>query len=624
MSLRALASFAWLLVATSAWAQEESEEFYYEYDFAWDIAPRLVQAGCATAECHGGATGRGGFKLSLFGTDPRADYDAIVEELDGRRIDRLDPERSLVLRKPTLDLEHGGGLRWNEDDDAVRVLREWIAAGAPFRADDPFVPQRLELERIESGLQRSFGLRVLAIDAQGRAREVGDRATISSSDPDALRVRGGVVTHARAPGWIFARFQQLDARLEVPGGELRELDAARADPLLLARRLCFDLVGRWPTPEELRRYLAWAEGERLGAYARELVDGAEFAAHFARFVDRWLGSSPGALTSEELALAPLDRIAREALRGGGRSALLRRRSDPRDRMEHFAGAFLGLRLECARCHNHPADRWTQRDHLAFSAPFVDPRPDASPGPFFDPASGERIEPRFLGTSASASEAAFAEAALVDWLLSEQRERFAENLANRLAAFLLGAGLVEPLDDHRTTNPPRDLALLRELRERLLAARFEARPVLLWLCATEHYQRPSDPSPEAPTAAEGLRRARVLRPEELLPAIARALDAPPPELQADASPLARELELLHGEPLERVLRAPGNLLEVLAELEPSAERALEELYLALLTRPPREAERALLLPRFASGAVRLEVLREIARALILTREIGAHR
>ncbi|MBL8897556.1 MAG: DUF1553 domain-containing protein, partial [Planctomycetes bacterium] len=302
----------------------------------------------------------------------------------------------------------------------------------------------------------------------------------------------------------------------------------------------------------------------------------------------------------------------------------RRRSDPRDRMEHFAGAFLGLRLECARCHNHPADRWTQRDHLAFSALFVDPRPDGSAGLFFDPASGERIAPRFLGANASAGEAAFADAALVDWLLAEQRERFAENLANRLAAFLLGAGLVEPLDDHRTTNPPRDVALLRELRERLLAANFDARPVLLWLCTTEHYQRRIDPSPEETAAAPGLRRARVLRPGELLPAIARALDAPPPEQQADASPLARELELLHGEPLERVLHAPGNLLHVLAELEPSAERALEELYLALLTRPPREAERELLLPRFASGVARLEVLREIARALILTREIGAHR
>ncbi|MBL8898827.1 MAG: DUF1549 domain-containing protein, partial [Planctomycetes bacterium] len=369
MSSRALASFALLLVASSARAQDASAESAYDFDFAWDIAPRLVQAGCATAECHGGATGRGGFKLSLFGTDPHADYEAIVEELDGRRIDRLDPERSLVLRKPTLDLEHGGGLRWNEDDDAVRVLRDWIAAGAPFRAREPFVPQRLELARIESGELNSLRLRVLAIDAQDRAREAGDRASLSSSDPDALRVRAGVVAHAGAPGWIFARLGQLDARLEVPGPERHEPDAARADPLLLARRLCFDLVGRWPTPEELRRTLARDEEERVAAYARELVDGAEFAAHFARFVDRWLGSSPGSLASEELASAPLDRIAREALRAGGRSALLRRRSDPRDRMEHFAGAFLGLRLECARCHNHPADRWTQRDHLAFSALF---------------------------------------------------------------------------------------------------------------------------------------------------------------------------------------------------------------------------------------------------------------
>jgi hypothetical protein len=627
MNARVLASFALLLGAVSGRAQDAQRASTYDYDFAWDIAPRLVQAGCATAECHGGATGRGGFKLSLFGTDPRADYAAIVEELDGRRIDRLDPARSLILRKPTRELEHGGGLRWEEGDPSVTVLRDWIAAGAPFRGGEPFVPVRIELRWTEHEII-GFALEVRAFDAQGRERWATDRATYQSSHPEAIHVtrNGGLRVEAdfySRSAWIFARLGQLDAGL-VWGGSTDPEPGQRAEDHTLARRLCFDLCRRWPTATELNRFFALPAAERVDAFAREWMASAEFEARFARFLDAWFANDDRGAGMRSGTARTLDALAREALADGARSTLLRRRSDPRDRAEHFAGAFLGLRLECARCHNHPADSWKQSDHLAFSALFVEPRPDGSAGLFFDPASGERIAPRFLGASADAGADALDPEALAEWILSEQRERFATNAANRLAAFLLGRGLVMPLDDHRTTNPPRDEALLGELRTRLIDARFDPRPVLHWLACTPHYQRASAPSADAEAEEHALRRARVLTTSELLHAVARALDAPLPAESPAESPLASELGLLAGDSIDELLQAPGNMLEVLAEFGGSDDDVLDELYLALLTRRPKAEERSLFAPRFASGEPRIAVLRGIARALILSREIGAHR
>lgn len=627
---RILGALLLLTPLVSAAAQVANDA---NYDFAWDIAPRLTQAGCASAECHGGATGRGGMKLSLFGTDPRADYAAIVEDLDGRRIDRLDPARSLILRKPTLDLDHGGGLRWNEEDHAVQVLREWITAGAPYRGAEAFQPVALELLLEERG--EGSHVRAIARDADGNATHVTDRVVFQCSDPFALRVRqDGRLDeqNPQAKAWIFARLGQLDARVYWRGSQSIEVERVeeRADESRLLRRLYFDLLERWPTADDQRRYFAAAPQSRYAAEVRRLLDGAEFAARFDRFLDAWLERPAMAPSRSEEAVFKLDRIARETLNRSARAAAWNQRRDPRDRAEAFAKSYLGLRLECARCHNHPFDRWTQDDHLSFAALFVDARPDGAAGKFFDPEQGAVIAPRFLDRSSDADRSWSEPAALANWLIADQRERFAINAANRLIAWTLGRGLVEPLDDHRTTNPPLDEALLAEVTEQLLASSFDVRDTLFWLLNTDLYQRATRVSHgalEESTEPDLLaaRPVRVLDRDELLRAVCRALDAPDPETGASASPLSSELELLHGERIEAALHAPGNLLSVLAEFGGADEVAMiEELYLALLTRSPTAAELSVCQATYSAAPSSLAGLRAVARAMILTREIGAHR
>jgi hypothetical protein len=373
------------------------------------------------------------------------------------------------------------------------------------------------------------------------------------------------------------------------------------------------------------------------------------------------------------ASVPLDRLARSFFASrregdaGAAADLLARFGDPRDRAEFAGRAFLGIRIGCARCHNHPLDRWTRSDHLAFSAFFADPRPapegGVRSGLLFHPESGEVIEPRLLPSDDGQTNAAASPCEARDASPGDTRSLdggdalagfvaghplFAQSFANRVFAALLGRGLVEPLDDHRLSNPAVHEPVLDHLAAFLRGSGFDLRALVLHIVTSRLYSLSSS-SVSGVAASEGpggphdgvvdlerrffaRRESRSLPPWLFIESVHQVLGVPLPaegtypDLLPEP-PLSRQLALLNGPLLHRALAAPGNEVEAVFDFAGGAEEQLEALFLLVLSRPPRSEEQAALLPLLLGKSARGEVLaagKDLALSLFLSREFGSLR
>lgn len=621
--------------------------------FEHEVLPWLQKQGCASAYCHGSASGQGGFKLSLFGSDAAADWETIVLGHEGRRLDLREPEQSLLLQKPTLALRHGGGRRLQTDSAAWRALRAWIDAGAAYRDEQPAALARLELVAAPQGFRA-----LASFERAGAAesRDVTALALWNSTDPRVATVGDdGQVTQLGAGiTWITARYGNLTERAEVvvpfaepqaPPVIAHPLAAAwrahlarlgleappKASSWLLARRLHLDLAGRVPTEQELAEFLADPDPGRT---ADRLFARPEFAEVWARHFADWLELPPQLRSRVELWLAqqiPANELVRRLLAGpaspnqfGDTGSWLARIGDPRDRAELVARSLLGIRVGCARCHDHPLDRWRMDEHLAFSACFASPR--AAPegamtqGELFAP-DGSVVTPLLLPLgNLDRAPGDDRRAAIAAFVLDESHGMFARNLANRLHATLFGRGLVEPVDDHRAGNPAVDEAMLDVLADTLRAADCDLRAGLRLLVTSGLYAASSRPgeNPQDAQQAELLARrsVRALTPELWSRAVAwiAGAEAPAPP----GSPLSRELALLNGELLHHLL-ARGTVLDAPADLGGDAGEQIDWLYRTILSRPPTAAERAHV--SSALGERRHEDWRRLAYALLAGREFG---
>ncbi len=522
----------------SAVAQELSPEF----SFSTRILPVLTKAGCNTGACHGAATGQGGFKLSLLGYDPDHDHEAITRELGGRRVDLGAPEQSLLLRKPTRQLEHEGGRRIPRGSDAYQVRLEWLAAGAPYGARD------LRVTRIDvtpTGLLlkpgKSQALKATARLSNGTVEDVTPLALYTTNDDGIAEVdREGVVT-IRNRGMTAIRVRYLgqvaavrvgapyqDGRLatvsfpaqnfidELVLNELKRLripPSPLCDDATFLRRVHLDVVGRLPTREEITSFIARtaAAGER-----RQVIDQLLASADF---VDFWTLKLADLLVLNSKKMGddgvrayhdwlrqqiadevPLDRVVRELLTAQGDPARVgpanfhRLTTDPRDMGEFVSRALLGTRVACARCHNHPFDRWTMDDYYRFAAYFartgfenqqVVQRPF---GEVQHPKTGKDVPPRPLGaTEGTSDRAGDRRVALADWLTAPDNPLFARAIVNRVWKELLGRGLVEPVDDLRPTNPPSNPALLDALAGEFVRQRYDLRKLVRVIVSSRTYQ-----------------------------------------------------------------------------------------------------------------------------------------
>jgi hypothetical protein len=512
--------------------------------FECQVMPLLARYGCNSGGCHGKAEGKNGFKLSVFGFDPVADHQALVQEGRGRRFFPASPENSLFLRKATGQIAHGGGKRFATDNLHYQRLLRWISEGAQFEPGPAIVAVEVEPKQLVMGFGDSQQLRVTAIDAAGKRRcvtleaqfesnasviaAVNQRGRIQASDlpgEAAILVRylGNVsicrVTVPR-PGVKFVRppknnfidrhaWDQL-TRLGIAPSEL-------ADDATFLRRVFLDTIGTLPTAAEARAFLADTRPDKRARLIDQLLERPEYADYWAMRwsdlleVDRDRIKPAGAvaitrwLRKQFSENRPYNEFVRDIVlaRGNtaeeGPAAFYKALTTPEDMSRSFSQLFLGVRIACAQCHHHPSERWGQEEYFALAGFFTSVGRKQLPGEIEaivpvkgtdlnHPRTGRPVPAHALGApAADFSGIGDRRTVLADWMTAPDNPFLARAIANRLWAHYFGRGLVEPLDDLRATNPATNEPLLEELTKHLREAKFDLKAFTRTLLNSRLYQ-----------------------------------------------------------------------------------------------------------------------------------------
>ena len=544
----------------SPWARADEAP-----SFRNEIMPALSKAGCNLGTCHGNQNGKGGFKLSLRGQDPADDYRSITREQFGRRANPLDPAGSLLLLKPTMQVAHQGGLRLKRGSPQYETLRKWIEAGLP--SNDAAAARLVSLEVTPSEqvlVQPHHDLQInaTAIFSDGSRRDVTDLVVYESSGSEVSISAEGLARFA-APGeaTVLVRFLHLQhpvrlalvpQRADFVWSEsaphnyvdehvLAKLRSLRINPSQLSgdsefiRRAYLDALGVLPTAAEARSFVADVSPAKRARLIDTLLIRPEFAENWALKWSDLLKNEEKVVDQKGVKLfhewirdsfaqnKPLDQFVRELVAARGSTYespaanYYRVNRDPVSRAEATSQLFLGIRLQCAKCHNHPFDRWTQDDYYRWTALFArvdykiveNNRPDdndkhqfdgeqivllADKGEVQDPRTRENATPKFLGSDGPVlTENADRLAPLADWLTSANNELFVRSQVNRIWYHLLGRGLVEPIDDFRGTNPPVNPLLLDALARDFVDHRFDVRHLVRTIMQSRTYQLAAEPN-----------------------------------------------------------------------------------------------------------------------------------
>ncbi len=546
-----------LLLTAVATAAEDAPTFRN------DVLPILSKAGCNTGGCHGALAGKGGFRLSLFGYNPEADWNAITRESRGRRLDLGDPAASLFLTKPTTALAHKGGRRLAVDSEDYRLIARWIEAGAPPpRAEDARLTT-LKVTPAGSILPKgaSLPLTVTAVYSDGRERDVTRWAKLTSTDETVAEVAKDGTVKIIGPGqgavsvWFSSRIviASLTSPWEhdVPAGvftaEPREnlvdrhvLDQLQrlhlksspaADDATLVRRLYLDLTGKLPTPEEAKAFSADAAPDRISRLTDDLMKRPEFTDYWTYKWSDVLLVNGGKLRPAAVKAyydwvrtrvannTPWDALARELVtaRGSatenGATNFFAVHQDPETMAENVSQAFLSLSIGCAKCHNHPLEKWTNDQYYSFANLFArvrakgwggDPRSGDGQRTLYVLDQGDLIQPRTGRPQPPAPLDAPPIAmddphdrreVLAGWLASPANPYFTRAIVNRVWANFMGPGLVESVDDLRASNPASNEALLAALAEDLIAKKYDLRSLMKLIVTSRTYARSSRTLPE---------------------------------------------------------------------------------------------------------------------------------
>lgn len=517
--------------------------------FRNDVLPIFTRAGCNTGRCHGSASGKDGFRLSLFGYDPPGDHFRLTREMSGRRINLAAPEDCLLVNKALAKVPHTGGRRLDAESPHYETLMGWLIAGAEPDPEETPRPVSLEVyprEAVFADRQEEQRLIAVARYSDGSDRDVTDLAVfLSNNDAVATVSNAGLVTGTGPGGaFILARFDQFTqgaaiivrpgtpytARASTSTNAIDRLVAARWQNMHLTpsevctdetflRRATLDLIGLLPTPAEREQFLNDADPAKRAKLVDALLVRDEF-------LDLWImkwaeilqirtanGSSRKGLQLYDRWLrdqirsgATIDQVVRQILPAQGgtfenpATGYYQTETSPQLLAENVAQALLGTRIQCAQCHNHPFDRWTMDDYYGFAAFFSqvgykqaqDPREltifNAGIGEMLHPVDGRPVAPQFLGGGAApGAPGDDYRQALADWLASADNVPFAQNVANIVWAHFLGVGIVDPVDDVRVSNPPSNPQLLQELGRRVTAYRFDIRPLVRDICTSQTYQ-----------------------------------------------------------------------------------------------------------------------------------------
>ena len=717
------------------------------FSFQQDIGGILTKRGCNDSSCHAGVKGRGGFKLSLNALDPKEDYRWIVKGgayqvmslesagPESPRIDLSQPENSLLLRKPTLILPHGGGERLTAESSDYRTLLDWIQSGAPYERQD----SEVEVERVtlfpEERVLDAEGTQQVLVTAHlagGRTRDLTQQASYQSSNEEVLTVTDSGRVRARTTGettlivrtaghTVSARFGVISEPMQATPsppphnfiddyvfGKLSRFKIP-ASPLSgdaeFLRRVCLDLTGTLPPPGRVREFIASRDPHKRTKLIDALLDSPEYVDYWTFRFGRLFRVAAGAVGGAEHAYTywrwvweniaqnksyreiALERLAAQGYGGASRHFLsYGEEAKAADIMPEEVRVFLGRRLDCAQCHDHPYEQWSQdqfwglasffgqisrTEWTGFGAAVLFDDPDGRQPDFGEsaetvkvihPRRKQLVKPAFLDGQAIASEGiGHPRREFARWVT--EHPFFAETLVNRMWGHLFGRGLVDPVDDFRSTNPPTHPDLLKALAEDCRRNGYDLKQILRRITRSRTYQLASTPreSNRQDTLNYSHFIPKPLEAEVLLDAISQVTgvpevfengqggQAPPgtraiqlevpdiypsdflqmygrpsllqiPEIKASPS-LNQALHMLVGTTYTEKISRKGGRLDRLIQSNASHREVIRELYLAALSRFPSSLEMAELESALSNSSDKRRAWEDLMWSLITSREFA---
>ena len=701
---------------------------HQDREISWrlDVMPVFMRGTCNSGGCHGAARGKDGFRLSLFGMDPAGDFERVTREMPGRRINLAIPEESTMIEKAIGAVPHSGNQCFDDKSEYYKTLIEWVTKGAPN--DKPEVakvtgievfPKQIVLEG--AGARQQMTVRATYSD--GTDRDVTSLALyMSNNDPVATIDKNGLIQSGdRGAAFTLARFDvysttaqvlvipdklqyerpklaeanYIDTHVNENLHKLRILPSGICTDEEYIRRAFIDVVGVYPKPEDVRKFLADANPKKREALIDELTQRKEFT---EVWVMKWAellqirSGIPGnnnqppfyknALLyynwlSERIAKnIPLNEIVIELLSASGGTVsnpavnFYQTELDQLKLTENVAQVFMGMRIQCAQCHNHPFDRWTMDDYYGFKAFFSQIGRKNTDDPqeviIFNNKSGESrhfltqavMKPKFLGgESPELKPGEDRRKVLANWMASPENPFFARNIANIMWAHFFGSGIVDPVDDVRVSNPPSNPELLTALATNLTEYKYDMRRMVKDICTSMTYQRSSQVNETNALDKLNFSHAQVrrVRAEALLDRISQITETPNKfqglplgaravqiadgavstyflstfgrakresvcscEVKMEPT-LSQALHLMNGDAVHDRIKS-GKVVAKLVSEKKSDREVVDELFIRVFGRPPKEKEWASIQQAVADAPeARQTVLEDLFWALLNSKE-----
>ncbi|MBD3674042.1 MAG: DUF1553 domain-containing protein, partial [Planctomycetaceae bacterium] len=696
-------------------------EVHRPISFQNETLAALTKSGCNMGACHGSPSGKGGFRLSLRGYDPPLDILTLRSEAYARRTNVMEPDASLILRKPLMEVSHAGGRRLKAGDASHTTLRSWIAEGLKLDRDEEPTLEKIEVfprQRVLHQPAEQQQLTVTGTFSDGSKRDLTALTVFSSSNENVAGVNeeGLVEKTGRGESAILARYlDKMDTSYltfleEVPGfawnnpeqnNFIDELAFAKMKQLQILpseicsdeeflRRATLDCIGRLPTISETQAFLNDASPDKRNRLIDKLLESEDYATFWTlkwsdvlranskklketgvHKFNRWLFES---VRTDK----PLDQLADELLTARGSTNInpaanyWRASRDPQDATETTAQLFLGIRIQCAKCHNHPFERWSQDNYYGIAAAFARIGRKNGPGIeeeiIFTQNSGEVKQPRtgetmkvhlLLKGDVDVPAEEDRREVFADWLTSEENPFFAKATVNRIWGHLLGRGIVEPVDDFRDSNPPSNAELLDTLAQKFVENNYSQKWAIRTIMQSRLYQLSSKKNEfnAEDEIYNSHASTRLLSAEQLLDAICQVTDVPekfpgvpagmratqladPPKNhyflkifgqpqremaceceRSDESNLSQALQMINGPVVHNKLRdSNGRIAQMIAEKK-TDEEIITTLYLAAVARPPAEAEMAAAKAHIANSDDRKLALEDVGWAVLNSKEMS---
>ncbi len=689
--------------------------------FRLDVMPVFMRAGCNTGSCHGAARGKDGFRISLFGFDPAGDHYRLTREMVGRRINLAVPSESTLLEKSIGAVQHTGGKRFEPSGELYQTIQQWIELGAP-NDDVSKLPKPVGLDlypgsAVFDGKAATQQMTVRARYSDGTDRDVTSLAVfLSNNDSSAAVSPDGLVTAGdRGEAFVMARFATFTVGSQfivlpkglkftypqepetsyidkLVGDKLRKLritPSGICDDATFLRRAYLDIVGLTPTSDEYNRFMTSTDPARRAKLIDELLERKEFS---EIWVNQWAEllqiRSTITVSYKSMFLyynwlverlsknMPMDQMVQELLSASGgtfknpATNFYQTTTETLPLTENVAQVFMGMRIQCAQCHNHPFDRWTQDDYYGFAAFFSqigrkgaeDYREtivfNSGGGEVAHPVGGRVMAPKFLGGETPDVKGKDRRLVLAKWLASPQNPWFASSFANRAWAHFLGVGIVEPVDDFRVSNPASNPELLEALGKHFTDTKYDLKALVRDICNSRTYQRDTarnesnagdernfahalirrikaenlldtislvtetqDKFQGLPKGARAVQIADGQSSTYFLTTFGRATRETACSCEVKMEPtLSQALHLLNGDTVNAKIKQ-GGVIQKLMKTRKQPDEWLTDLYIRCLSRKPAKEEIDKLLPILTKGkpADQAQALDDVFWALLNSRE-----